>query len=296
MRVIDPSQTSTADLYQYLVGVVNPRPIAFVSTVDAAGTRNLAPYSFFNCFSANPPVLVFSATRRAGPESRKDTLRNLEETGEAVINMVHFDIAHQMALTSVQVPHGTDEFELSGLTPIPADLVRPARVKESPVQMECRLRQVVPLGDAPGAGHLIICEVIRMHLAEHIFDEQGRVDPQRIDLVGRLGRAFYVRVHGQAVKRIFQDRNPPVVGFHGLPEALRHSPVLTGSELARLAGLHQPPAPEAVHALGENPEYRELLEAQDAVLAIQQAAKQALARDDVNLAARLAWWSTTHQT
>ncbi len=289
MRVIDPSATSSAEMYQILVGVVNPRPIAFASTLDPEGRPNLAPYSFFNCFSANPPILVFSATRRATADGRKDTMRNIEQTGEVVINMVTHRIARQMALTSVQFAPGTNEFEQSGLTPIPSELVRPFRVKESPVHMECRLKEVVPLGENPGAGSLIICEILRMHLSEQIFDAQGRIDPQRIDLMGRLGRAFYVRVHGDAVKRIFQDREPPVIGFPGLPETLRKSPVLTGSELARLAGLPEAPPADAVAALRREPEIAELLASADPVSSLHYRIREALEQEDIDLAYQLAW-------
>ena len=157
MRIIDPKQTSTADLHQYLLGAVAPRPIAFASTVDENGAPNLAPYSFFNCFSSNPPIVVFSSNRRVSDLTTKDTLHNVEKTGEVVINAVNFSIVRQMAIASINYPKGVSEFVKAGLTPIPSDLIRPFRIKESPAHLECKVKEVIPLGEGGGAGHLIIC-------------------------------------------------------------------------------------------------------------------------------------------
>ncbi|MCB0595813.1 MAG: flavin reductase family protein, partial [Phaeodactylibacter sp.] len=177
MRIIDPNTTSTEELHQYLVGTVAPRPIAFASTVDEEGRPNLAPYSFFNCFSSNPPILVFSSNRRVSNNTTKDTLHNVEKTGEVVINAVNFSIVRQMAVASMDYPQGVSEFEKAGLTPIPSDLVRPFRVKESPAQMECRVREILPMGEGGGAGHLIVCELLRLHISEEALDEDGRINP-----------------------------------------------------------------------------------------------------------------------
>ena len=205
MISIDPKAVPTPQLHQYLVGSVAPRPIAFVSTVDEAGVPNLAPYSFFNVFSSNPPICVFSSNRRVGNNTTKDTLHNVQATGECVINMVSFKIVRQMALCSVEYPAGVSEFEKSGLTPIDSDLVKPFRVRESPVQLECKVREIMPLGEEGGAGHLVICEIVKLHLSEEILDEKGRIHPQKIDLMGRMGRAYYVRASGESVHRIYQD-------------------------------------------------------------------------------------------
>ena len=182
MKTIDPKSIPTADFHQYLLGAVAPRPIAFVSTVDEQGHPNLAPYSFFNAFSSNPPILVFSSNRRVANNTTKDTLHNAQATGEVVVNVVSYTIVRQMAVASIEFSPEVNEFEKSGLTPIPSELVKPFRVKESPVQMECKVRQILPLGDLGGAGHLIVCEILRMHIDEQVLDENGRIDPHRIDL------------------------------------------------------------------------------------------------------------------
>ena len=182
-------------MHQFLLGAVSPRPIAFVSTVDAAGVVNLAPYSFFNAFSSAPPIVVFSSNRRGSDGSKKDTLRNIEATMECVINVVSHDIVRQMAIASVDFPSGESEFSKSGLTPMAADLVRAPRVRESPVQMECKVLQIIPLGESGGAGNLIVCQVVLMHVAEEIMTG-NRIDPEKIDLVGRMGRHYYSRAKG----------------------------------------------------------------------------------------------------
>jgi flavin reductase (DIM6/NTAB) family NADH-FMN oxidoreductase RutF len=235
--VVDPKNFPIPDLHQILVSAVAPRPIAFVSTVDAHGSVNLAPYSFFNVFSSNPPIAVFSSNRRVGDHSTKDTLHNVEQTKECVINVVSYDIVRQMAITSIDYERDINEFDKSGLTPIASDLVAPPRVGESKVSMECRVNDILPLGDKGGAGHLIICEIIRIHLQDAILDEDGRIDPDKIDLVGRLGRAFYTRAQGDAVFKLFQPFHIKGVGFDQLPESIVRSTVLTGNEIAEIAAL-----------------------------------------------------------
>lgn len=289
MRVIDPKATSTKDLYQYLVSTVNPRPIAFVSTLDEEGNPNLAPYSFFNCFSANPPILVFSATRRIADKAVKDTLRNMELTGEAVINAVSFRIARQMAITSIQFPKGVSEFEKSGLTPLNADLVRPYRVRESPVHFECKLQQIVPLGEEGGAGHLIICRIVRMHIDEAAFDERGRINPHKLDLIGRMGRAFYVRASGEAIHRIYQPQNLPAIGFEQLPPSARQSNILTGNNLGQLAGIQTAPTPEKIRKLRSETRIRELLASETPLEELHRYAQIDLAKENVLLAAQIVW-------
>ena len=247
-RTIDPRRTSTRDLHQYIVGSIAPRPIAFVSTLDAEGRANVAPYSFFNAFSSNPPILVFSSNRRVSDNTTKDTLANVRATGECVINLVDYALAQQMALASVEWPHDVSEFDAAGLTPLAADTTKAFRVKESPGQLECKVKDIVTLGEHGGAGHLIICEVWRLHLREDVIDQRGRIDPQRLDLVGRLGRSYYVRCSGEAVFALVQAVQGEAIGFQRLPEQLRHSGVLTGSQLARLAGQSALPTPQEAAA------------------------------------------------
>lgn len=236
-RTIIPGDVPTRDLHQYLLASVSPRPIAFASTIDADGRANLAPYSFFNCFSSNPPILVFSSNRRVVDNTTKDTLHNIIETGEVVINVVSHSIVRQMAVTSIQFPTGESEFAKSGLTPLKSDLVRPFRVEESPVQMECKLQEIITLGDKGGAGHLIICNVVRMHINEEIIDDRNRIDPDKIDLMGRMGRAYYVRASGDAVETIVQAVTEVAIGYDQLPDDIQSSRVLTGNDLGRLAGM-----------------------------------------------------------
>ena len=232
--IIDPKDTPTKDLHQYLLGSVAPRPIAFVSTKDLDGRDNIAPYSFFNAFSSNPPILVFSSNRRVRDNSTKDTLQNIIDTKEAVINVVNYDIVRQMAITSVEFPTGSSEFEKSNLTPVPSDLVKASRVEESPVNMEVKVNDIITLGEHGGAGHLIICEVLRIHIDEKVLDG-NRINPHKIDLMGRMGRSYYVRASGEAVKTIYQSVTDLPIGYDALPNSIKQSDVLTANEVATLA-------------------------------------------------------------
>jgi len=289
MRIIDPATTPTKDLHQFLLGVVAPRPIAFVSTVDENGQPNLAPYSFFNCFSSNPPILVFSSNRRVANNTTKDTLHNVQATGEVVINAVSHRIVRQMTVASIEYPQDISEFEKAGLTPIAADLVKPFRVKESPAQMECKVEQIIPLGEEGGAGHLVVCRVVRMHLSEEVLDEKGRINPHKIDLMGRMGRAFYTRASGEAVHRIYQPVNQIGIGFGALPESIRNSKVLTGNNLGILAGLPNAPDVELLNGLRKDERVKAALGSENPLKALHLLAQKELAKDNRELAAQIAW-------
>ncbi len=234
-RIIDPKETPTKDLHQYLIGSVSPRPIALVSTKDKDGNDNLAPYSFFNAFSSNPPILVFSSNRRVRDNTTKDTLQNVIDTKEVVVNMVNHDIVQQMAISSVEYPSEVSEFEKAGLTPVKSNCIDVNRVEEAPVNMECKVKEIITLGDHGGAGHLIICEVVLMHINEDVLDG-NRIDPHKIDLMGRMGRSFYVRASGDAVETLYQSVVDIPVGYDGLPKHILTSEVLTAMEVAKLAG------------------------------------------------------------
>lgn len=240
-RIITPGTLPTPDLHQYLLGAVAPRPIAFVSTIDPEGRVNLAPYSFFNAFSSNPPILVFSSNRRVENNTTKDTLHNIMASRECVVNVVSYPIVRQMMVCSVDFPTGISEFEQTGLTPVPASQVKPPLVKESPVNMECRVTEILTLGDQGGAGHLIICNVVCMHIDESVLDENQRIDPHKIDLMGRMGRAFYVRASGAAVMSMPQSHKLPVVGYPKLPEHIRQSKFITANLIGALAGMKELP-------------------------------------------------------
>jgi flavin reductase (DIM6/NTAB) family NADH-FMN oxidoreductase RutF len=291
MRRLDPNGKSPGDMHQLLVGTVAPRPIAFVSTLDANGNANLAPYSFFNVVSTQPAMLAFAPVLRGSDGTAKDTLQNLRETKEAVINVVTEPIVRQMAVTSIQYPPGVDEFTKSGLTPIPSELVKPARVKESPVHFECTLHDIISFGDKGGAGQLVICRVELMHLADRIFDEKDRIDPHQIDLMGRMGRAFYTRASGDAIHRIYQASNKLSIGYEALPETIRHSSVLTGNELGQLAGLHERPSFQKLDELR-----KDIGEPFPKGEALHLRIREALIQGDLELAGQLAFLETSENS
>ena len=280
MLKIDPRETPQPELHQYLLGCVSPRPIAFASTVDEEGNPNIAPYSFFNCFSSAPPIVIFSSNRRGTDNSTKDTLHNIQATGEVVINMVSHSIVRQMAVASVSFPSGVNEFEKTGLTPVESDLVKPYRVAESPAQLECKVQQVIALGDQGGAGNLIICEVVRMHIDENVLDENKKVDPHKIDLMGRMGRAFYVRASGENVYPVFQNVMELTVGYDQLPESFRNSEILTGNNLGQLAGLTALPAVEDIQELKNDEEMQSILQSENAKETLHIFAKTILDETD----------------
>jgi flavin reductase (DIM6/NTAB) family NADH-FMN oxidoreductase RutF len=246
MFEIDPKTISTKDLHQYLLASVAPRPIAFVSTVDKDGNKNLAPFSFFNAFSSNPPILVFSSNRRVENNTTKDTLRNVIDTKECVINVVSHKIVRQMTLASIEYDSSISEFEKAGLTPIPSKLVKPFRVAESPVQMECKVEDIIALGKEGGAGHLIICNVVWMHIDPFVLDDENRIDVHKIDLMGRMGRAFYTRASGSSISKINQPFKQMGVGFDTLPLSIKANPYLRGNQIAEIAALEEFPGAEFV--------------------------------------------------
>lgn len=233
MRII-PGEIKTAQLHAFLLGSIAPRPICFASTIDSAGNANLSPFSFFNVFGSKPPIVIFSPARRVRDNTIKHTLENVYETKEVVINVVNYDIVQQMNLSSCEYPKGTDEFVKAGFTPVKSDLVKPFRVKESPVQLECKLLQVIETGKEGGAGNLIICEVVCMHIDDNVLDENGRIDPHKIDLVARMGADYYCRASGSSVFEVHKPNVELGVGVDALPGHIRNSRVLTGNDLGIL--------------------------------------------------------------
>ena len=280
MLSITPSEIPQKELHQHLLGCVAPRPIAFASTMDKDGNPNIAPYSFFNAFSSNPPILVFSSNRRGLDNMTKDTLKNVEATGEVVINMVSHSIVRQMAIASISFPSNIDEFAKSGLTPVESDEVKPFRIKESPAQLECKVKQIISLGDQGGAGNLIICEVVKMHLDENVLDADKKIDPHKIDLMGRMGRAFYVRASGENVQPIFQNVMEMTIGFDQLPESIRMSEILTGNNLGQLAGLTELPSAEAIQELKDDEEMQSIIKSENAKETLHMFAKTILDETD----------------
>ncbi len=239
-----PDELAVPKLHQLLLGSVGPRPICFASTIDAQGNRNLAPFSFFNVFSAKPPILVFSPARSGRTGETKHTHDNVKEVPQVVINIVTYDMVNQMSLASSPYAKGVDEFVKTGFTPIASDIVKPARVKESPVQLECEVQEVVELGENGGAGNLVICKVVKMHIDEKILNENGLIDQQKIDLVARMGGDWYCRAHGDALFELVKPLTTCGIGVDALPEHIRLSNALTGNDLGKLGNVEELPSEE----------------------------------------------------
>ncbi|WP_158209978.1 flavin reductase family protein [Myroides phaeus] len=259
MKTITPKDISTVDLQRYLQTAVGPRPIAMASTVDADGRPNLSPFSFFNLFSANPPILVFSASRRVRDNSLKHTLFNVQATMQVVINVVNYEMVQQTSLSSTEYKDGVNEFVKSGLTMIPSEIVKPFRIKESPVQFECAVQEIIPLGNEGGAGNLVICEVLKMHISEEVLDENGNIDQHKIDLVARMGSNWYTRAN----EGMFEVEKPLTtlgVGVDALPKEVVESGVFSGNDLGILGNIEQIPTDEEVaEFVASNGEVQELV-------------------------------------
>ena len=241
MVSIDPKNLTVQKLHQYLLGAIGPRPIAFASTVDAEGKPNLAPFSFFNVFSANPPILIFSPARSGRTNTTKDTYNNVKVVPEVVINVVNYDIVHQMSLASSPYAPGVNEFEKAGFTALKSDNVKPFRVAESPVQFECKVNEVIELGTEGGAGNLIICEVVKIHVHDEVLDSNGMIDQQKIDLVARMGGDWYSRANAESMFEITKPISTCGIGFDALPVDIKSSKVLSGNNLGQLAGIEKIP-------------------------------------------------------
>ncbi|MCA6073867.1 flavin reductase family protein [Fulvivirga sedimenti] len=243
--IINPKELSIPELHSYLLGAVVPRPIAFASTIDKEGNVNLSPFSFFNCFGSNPPILIFSPARRGRDNTTKHTYENVLDVDEVVINVVNYAIVEQMSLASTEYDKGVNEFVKAGLTPVRSDLVRPPRVGESPVAFECRVNEVRPLGEQGGAGNLVICEVLLMHISEDVLDGNKQIDPLKLDAVARMGGNYYCRASGDSIFEIPKPVRNKGVGIDQLPADIRESTILTGNELARLANVEEIPLKDA---------------------------------------------------
>jgi flavin reductase (DIM6/NTAB) family NADH-FMN oxidoreductase RutF len=248
MLSINPSDIPVPQMHAYLLGAVGPRPIAFASTVDKDGHPNLAPFSYFNVFSTRPPLLIFSPNRSGRTAETKHTHDNVKEVPEVVINIVNYSMVHQMSLASSPYAKGVDEFVKSGFTKLPSEKVKPFRVAESPVQLECKVLEVKELGELGGAGNLIICEVVKMHISEEVLDEKGIIDQRRIDLVARMGGNWYCRAHGDALFEVQKPITTLGLGVDVLPPAIRNSKVLTGNDLGQLGNLEHAPTEEEIES------------------------------------------------
>ncbi|WP_452601979.1 flavin reductase family protein [Pontimicrobium sp. MEBiC06410] len=251
MATFNPKELKTGKLHSYLLSAVAPRPIAFASTIDAKGNPNLSPFSFFNVFSANPPILIFSPARRVRNNTTKHTLENAQATKEVVINVVNYNIVQQMSLSSTEYAEGVNEFEKAGLTMLESDIVKPFRVAESPVQLECKVNEIVALGTEGGAGNLVICEVVKLHIDDAVLDDNGSIDQVKLDLVSRAGGSYYSR----AKSGFFEIPKPLStlgIGVDALPEAIRNSTILTGNDLGVLANVEILPSKNDAYIIEHN--------------------------------------------
>lgn len=258
MKIVKPMM---ADFDNLLKHVVAPRPIAFASTVDATGRVNLSPFSYFNIVSQHPPICVFSPLRRMRDGSNKHTLQNIEEVREVVINVVSYDIVQQQSLASTEYEKGINEFVKAGFTAIPSLLVKPPRVQESPVHLECKVRDIISFGDHPGAGNMILAEVLLIHVMEGVLEDTGHVNQAKLDLVARLGADWYCRVTEENLFKVPKPLKKTGIGIDQLPQQIRYSKVLTGNHLGLLGNVEYLPDETAIDALRHQPEIQELLQA-----------------------------------
>lgn len=280
MISINPNDISPAKLQGYLQGAVAPRPIAFASTIDENGNPNLSPFSFFNVFSSNPPILIFSPARRVRDNSVKHTLINSKSTKEVVINVVNYEIVQQMSLSSTEYPDGVNEFEKAGLTMLPSDLVKPFRVAESPVQFECKVNEVIALGNEGGAGNLVICEVVKIHIDETVLDANGVIDQHKIDLVARCGGNWYSRAN----MGLFEVEKPIStlgIGVDAIPDFIKNSTVFNGNDLGILGNVESIPSEEEITIfVNENFNVKAVLSGDDEIKK-HELAKQYIQKNEV---------------
>lgn len=261
MLSLSTADLSPVDLQQYLQYAIAPRPICFASTIDNAGQVNLSPFSFFNLFSTNPPLCIFSPARRVRDNTTKHTLENILEVPECVINIVNYSMVQQVSLASTEYDKNVNEFEKAGFTMLKSELVLPPRVAEAPVQLECTVREVIGLGENPGAGNLVLAEIKKIHIRKDILDAEGKIDQAKIDLVARLGGDWYCRV---TPENLFQVKKPLVskgIGVDALPVGVRNSYVLTGNDLGMLGNIEQMPVEEEIEYIRFHPQVKEILDA-----------------------------------
>ncbi len=283
MITIDPSEVSIGKLHGLLLGAVGPRPIAFASTMDMHGTPNVSPFSFFNVFSANPPILIFSPARRVRDNTTKHTFENAIATREAVINIVNYDMVQQVSLSSTEYPEGVNEFVKSGLTMLPSEKVKAYRVGEAPVQFECKVNEVIPLGKEGGAGNLIICEVLLMHIHKDILDKNDGIDQYKIDQVARMGGNWYTRAN-MGLFEVPKPLRTMGIGVDALPEDIRNSTVFTGNDLGKLANVEKmPEKTDASAFVNNNSDIKDKIQGANQI-EIHKFVKQYLNQDDVDTA------------
>ena len=282
MLSLDTANLSPAQLQNYLQYAIAPRPICFASTIDAEGQVNLSPFSFFNMFSTNPPICIFSPARRVRDNTTKHSLENVLEVPECVINIVDYSMVQQMSLASTEYAKGVNEFEKAGFTMLTSDLVKPPRVAEAPVQLECLIKQVIPLGENNGAGNLILAEIKRIHIKESILDQDGKIDQEKIDLVARLGGDWYCRVTADSLFKVPKPLTTLGIGVDALPSSVRNSTILSGNDLGMLGNTEHFPTEDECAEMSARAEVKSVLDATigDATtrsIALQELAKSYIA-------------------
>jgi flavin reductase (DIM6/NTAB) family NADH-FMN oxidoreductase RutF len=277
----DPEKLSVPKLHGYLLAAVAPRPIAFASTIDKQGRYNLSPFSFFNVFSANPPIMIFSPARRGRDNTTKHTYENVIEVPEVVINIVNYPLVQQVSLASTEYSKGVDEFQKAGLTPLASSKVAPPRVAESPVSFECRVNQVIPLGQQGGAGNLVISEVKLIHVQSKFLDHNEVLQTEKLDLVARMGGDWYCRASENAMFQVHKPTRDFGMGVDQLPESIRNSTILTGNSLGKLGNISKPPDSEAIEKWKNNELIKTHLKQPDPRQKLHTLAQQMLENDEV---------------
>ena len=285
---IDPNEISNQEVFKILQGSIGPRPIAFASTVDKEGNVNLSPFSFYNVFGINPTTLIFSPARRGRDNTTKHTLDNVKEVAEVVLNAVSYNMVQQMSLSSTEYPKGVNEFEKAGFTPVDSVKVKPPRVKESPVQFECKVREIIETSGEPGSGNLVVCEILYIHVDEKILDKNGNIDPNKIDLVGRLGGNYYSRTNDYSNFTVVKPLSTLGIGVDSLPMEIRNSSVLTGNDLGRLGSAESVPDIAEVKKSLMNPLYRSLAKDETAR---HNFAKKFIGQNNIMEALKVLWLS-----
>ena len=257
MISINPYTFDHSKFHRLLLGSIAPRPIALASTIDADGNPNLSPFSFFNAFGVNPATLIFSPSRRGRDNTTKHTYQNLKLIPEVVINVVTYNMVQQVSLSSTEYPKGVNEFVKAGLSPLQSERIRPFRVGESPVQFECKVREIIETDDGPGAGNLVICDILLMHVDQSVLNDRNEIDQDKIDLVGRMGGDYYVRTSGDSKFIVPKPLSSMGIGIDRLPEKIRFSPFLSGNDLGQMGNLEELPAPSVIEYFRGNIELKE---------------------------------------
>tara|TARA_B100000902_G_scaffold380178_1_gene415294 strand:- start:2484 stop:3377 length:894 start_codon:yes stop_codon:yes gene_type:complete len=284
MLQVDPNNIIIKDLHHYLLSIVGPRPIALASTINQNGISNVSPFSFFNIFSANPPIAIFSPARRVRNNTEKDTLKNIESTKEVVINIVNYNLVEKASIASNEYPQEIDEFFKAGLTKIESKKIKPYRVEESPVQMECKVNQIINLGKEGGAGNLIICEILLIHISETILNEKNEIDQNKIQLVGRMGGDWYCKGFKESLFEIQKPTQDLCIGFDSIPKSIQNSNILNEKDLIKLASISELPGKEELKSFSQNIQFSNTEKEKELTTILHTKAKEEINNNNIKLA------------